>query len=144
MYLLDSNLLIALCDADHEHHDRAREWFRRNAAEGWATCPLTESALLRIMGHPGYPGGPGSPAPLRALLQQLRSHRSHAFLPDSITIADETLLPDLNGVGPKELTDLYLLALAVANNSRFATFDNRVDPEKVARGREHLVSIDTR
>ena len=60
MNLLDVNLLIALCDADHEHHLPATQWFRANRAEGWATCPLTENGLLRVMGHTAYPGDPGS------------------------------------------------------------------------------------
>lgn len=141
MYLLDTNLLIALCDADHEHHALARGWFGQHSEEGWATCPLTENALLRIMGHPDYPGGPGSPAAVRPLLQQLRQHKSHTFLADSISLADETLLPELAGTGPRALTDLYLLALAVAHNCRFATLDGRIDPQLVSGGPGCFVHI---
>ena len=62
MLLLDINVLIALCDADHVFREAAKRWFLGNAARGWATCPLTQNGLLRIMGQPGYPMGPGSPA----------------------------------------------------------------------------------
>ena len=59
--LLDVNLLVALCDADHVHHGPALTWFRRHAFSGWASCPLTENGMLRVMGSPAYPGGPGTP-----------------------------------------------------------------------------------
>jgi toxin-antitoxin system PIN domain toxin len=141
MHLLDVNLLIALCDADHVHHERARSWFRQSASAGWATCPLTENALLRIMGHPDYPGGPGSPAAVMPLLQQLRSHPGHVFLPDTISLADANLIPDPVGVSPKMLTDLYLLALAVANGCQLATLDKRIDPQLVIGGHTALVQL---
>ncbi len=141
MYLLDVNLLIALCDADHIHHGRARAWFRKTGHTGWATCPLTENALLRIMGHPDYPGGPGSPAAVLPLLQKSRSHPSHVFLPGSVSLADANIFPDLTGITPKMLTDLYLLALAVAHGGRLATLDKRMDPGLVSGGRSALVLI---
>lgn len=141
MHLLDVNLLIALCDADHVHHDRARKWFRTTGPGGWATCPLTENALLRIMGHPDYPGGPGSPAGVLPLLQQLRSHPSHLFLQDTISLADSSLVPNLSGVTPKMLTDLYLLALAVKHHVRLATLDRRIDPHLVNDGKAALLMV---
>ncbi len=73
MNLLDVNLLVALCDADHVHHRPTAQWFRSHRSDGWATCPLTENGLLRIVGHARYPGGPGSPEDVRPLLQRLRS-----------------------------------------------------------------------
>jgi len=141
MHLLDVNLLMGLCDADHVHHVRARSWFHKTGPSGWATCPLTENALLRIIGHPDYPGGPGSPAAVLPLLQHMRSQPSHIFLPDTITLADANLVPDLSGITPKMLTDLYLLALAVAHGGRLATLDKRIDPQKVTGGRNALVQV---
>ena len=141
MHLLDVNLLIAMSDADHVHHGRAKVWFRGAHSAGWATCPLTENALLRIVGHPDYPGGPGSPAAVLPLLQQLRAHPSHIFLQDTISIADTELVPDLSGVSPKALTDLYLLALAVRHEGRLATLDQRIDPGVVTGGKQALVNV---
>ena len=141
MYLLDTNMLIALCDADHEHHERVRAWFGKASSHGWATCPLTENGLLRIMGHPAYPGGPGSPAGIRPLLQKLRTHRFHHFLPDAVTLADGYLIADLDDVGPKGLTDVYLLALAVHNKATFATLDQKIDPRKVAGGPAAFINL---
>lgn len=134
MYLLDTNLLIALCDADHEHHALSRKWFRAEAQQGWATCPLTENGLLRIMGHACYPGGPGSPYAVRPLLQQLRSHPGHYFFPDAISFSDDYLFANLEQLAPKELTDIYLLALAVHNKARLASLDKGIDPRRVVDG----------
>lgn len=60
MFLFDANFLIALGDADHVHHDEAQTFFTLKKQDGWATCPLTENAFLRILGHPNYPKGPSS------------------------------------------------------------------------------------
>ena len=141
MTLLDVNLLIALCDADHEHHLLATQWFRTNRLEGWATCPLTENALLRVMGHPAYPGGPGSPEGVRPLLQRLRSIPGHLFWEDRISLADPQRLPSLKGVTARQLTDIYLLALAVYHGGCMATLDVRLDPSQVPGGSQALVLV---
>ena len=143
MILLDANLLIALCDADHEHHLPASNWFRKNRLEGWATCPLTENALLRVMGHPAYPGGPGSPEGVRPLLQHLRSVPGHVFWEDSISLVDRQRLPSLSGVSSGQLTDTYLLALAVHHGGSMATLDARIDPSRFPGGTRALVLVST-
>ena len=53
--LLDVNVLIALLDAEHVHHDAAREWMRENIRHGWATCPITQNGCLRIHGATRLP-----------------------------------------------------------------------------------------
>lgn len=141
MNLLDVNLLVALCDADHVHHHAAARWFRVHRAEGWATCPLTENGLLRVMGHHRYPAGPGSPEAVRPILQRLRSVPGHVFWEDSISLADDRTIPSLAGVNSKQLTDLYLLTLSVAKGSDFATLDSRIDPSQVPGGGRSLVLI---
>lgn len=141
MTLLDVNLLIAICDADHVHHRQARQWFRAHAVSGWATCPLTENGMLRVMGSSSYPGGPGSPEGVRPLLQRLRSLPGHLFWEDSVSAADSRSLPSLHGVTAKQLTDAYLLALAVQRGGRLATLDSRMDPHRVPGGPQALVVI---
>lgn len=141
MTLLDVNLLIALCDADHVHHRPAAQWFRIHRSDGWATCPLTENGLLRIVGHTGYPGGPGSPEDVRPLLQRLRSIPGHVFWEDGISVADSQALPSLQGVTSRQLTDVYLLALAVYRGAALATLDTRLDPSSVPDGPQSLVLI---
>ena len=141
MTLLDVNLLVALCDADHVHHRQAGQWFRASLSSGWATCPLTQNGLLRVMGNPAYPGGPGSPEGVRPLLQRLCSLPGHQFWADSISAADSQVLPSLRGVTAKQLTDVYLLALAVHRGGRLATLDSRVDPSRVPGGQGALVVV---
>ena len=141
MQLLDVNVLIALCDADHEHREVARRWFRENASAGWATCPLTENAMLRIMGQPAYPAGLGTPEAVRPLLRHLCSLPGHQFWEDSISLANDRPVPSLAGVTSKKLTDLYLLALAVHRGGRFITLDTRIDPSQVPGGQPAFVLI---
>ena len=138
MILLDVNLLLALCDADHVHHALAKPWFRAHALAGWATCPLTENGMLRVMGNPAYPGGPGMPEPVRPLLQHLRTLPGHQFWAESISLADTGVVASLRGVTSRQLTDLYLLALAVHHGGRLATLDTHIDPSRVRGGAQAL------
>ena len=73
VFLLDVNVLIALIDSAHLDHDRAHEWFAAEGKHAWATCPMTENAVLRILGHTSYPNSPGPPAMTPTLRM---SHRS--------------------------------------------------------------------
>jgi len=140
--LLDANVLIALGDAGHVHEAAALRFFRDQAVpEGWATCPLTENAFLRILGQPGYPRSFGSSADARRVLQRLLAAPGHVFWPDSLSIADTRLFPSLPA--SKDLTDLYLLGLAVKNRGRFATFDRRLNPALIPGGTDAYLVIPT-
>lgn len=133
MYLLDANILIALGDADHTHHHRAMRFFGDHAvSSGWATCPLTENAFLRILGHASYEGGPGSPDLARRSLRSITGAPGHQFWPDSISLVDARIFPRLSTT--KQLTDLYLLALAIQRGGRLATLDSRIDPNLLSGG----------
>jgi uncharacterized protein len=39
-HLLDVNVLVALLDPAHLHHDAAHAWFEVKREGGWATCPF--------------------------------------------------------------------------------------------------------
>jgi toxin-antitoxin system PIN domain toxin len=123
--LLDVNVLIALLDSRHEFHDTAHAWFQRNQGQSWATCPITENGCLRIMSRPGYPTVGLSVERLRAILAEMVSAQGHLFWPDSISLLDPGRF-GLAGVGPKHLTDLYLLGLAVKFSGRLVTFDRAI------------------
>lgn len=141
MHLLDVSVLIALCDAAHEFHDEASAWFNAVRLDGWATCPLTENGLVRILGHPAYPGSPGPPARVRPLLQALTRTPGHVFWADEVSICDATVFPSLARTTAASLTDLYLLALALHQNARFATLDRRIDPAVIPGGASALVLV---
>ena len=139
--LFDLNLLIALIDEEHIHYTRAHEWWATNRAEGWASCPLTQNGFLRIVSQPNY----AKPIPLSAafdLLRRATAASEHVFWPDDISIFDPQHFDAARLLGPKQLTDVYLLALAVKHAGRLATFDHSI-PLAAARGAEakHLVVI---
>ncbi|MCX6875582.1 MAG: VapC toxin family PIN domain ribonuclease [Verrucomicrobia bacterium] len=131
--LLDASVLIALGDAGHEHENAALRFFENEAVPGgWATCPLTENAFLRILSQPRYPRNVGSPADARRILLRLLAAPGHQFWPDKLSLADTRCFPALST--SKHLTDLYLLGLAVKNGGRFATFDAGIDASLLPGG----------
>ncbi len=124
--LLDVNVLIALFDPAHVHHDRAHEWFGRNRKYGWATCPLTINGCIRVLSSPAYPTVETSPPEVIAHLRILCQDAHHEFWPDSVSLLEETLFRCSTLSGPRSLTDIYLLGLAVSRHGRLATFDEGI------------------
>jgi hypothetical protein len=139
--LLDVTLLIALLQEHHAHYDRAHQWWAVNRAEGWASCPLTQNGFLRIVPQLRFPEPAGTPDPF-ALLFDMIAATDHAFWPDDISLLDDKIIDRSRILGPKQLTDIYLLALAVEHGGRLVTFDRAVSVRAV-RGAEarHLVVI---
>ena len=132
--LLDVNVLIALIDPQHVHHQPAHAWFQAHGADGWASCPLTHSALLRILGNPRYPNSPGSPAVLMPLLQELLAHPAHVFWSDSLSWNEADLFLSDELLHHGQITDTYLLALAVHHEGVLISFDQRLRPRSVRGG----------
>ncbi len=140
--LLDVNVLIALIDPFHSHNDRAHDWFARNAASGWASCPLTENGAIRVFGHSRYPLGPGSPAAAAQLMAGLFAHEGRAFWPNEFSLLSDPNV-DCGRLGSaSQVTDTYLLALAVRRGGKLATFDRRLSGIAVTGGSEALSLID--
>ena len=139
--LLDVNVLIALVDGQHVHHDWAHRWFSRHAQAGWATCPLTQNALLRILGNPRYPNSPGSPAAVMPLLAGLLAHPDHVFWPDDLSWSGNTVIQGDQVLGHGQITDTYLLALAVHHQGRLISLDGRLSAAAVSGGRQALCLI---
>lgn len=141
VFLLDVNVLIALVDPAHVQHDQAHDWFARAGHKAFATCPLTENGLVRIVGHPKYPNSPGPPGAVLQSLVAIRGLAGHKFWPDTISIADEAFFaPDLLS-NHSRVTDSYLLALAHAHRGRLATMDRRLATEVVPEGKSALELI---
>ena len=138
VYLLDVNVLIALIDAEHLHHPSAASWFAALGRTAWATCPLTENGVARIMGSPRYRGSPGPPGEIVRVLDGLRRSGGHVFWPDVISIADVSHVDATRLAVPGQVTDTYLLALARHNGGKLATFDRRLVTGAVSGGRAHL------
>jgi uncharacterized protein len=137
-FLIDTNVLIALVDPAHVQHDRAHEWFADSGRHRWATCPVTQSGVLRIVGHPRYPNSPGSPAAVAELLAGLCELPGHEFWPDDISLVDAKRLDASRLLDSAQVTDSYLLALASEHGGQLATFDRRLVTAAVANGARSL------
>jgi uncharacterized protein len=84
--LLDVNVLIALFDPAHVHHEAAHAWLEVNRKYGWATCALTENAFVRVLSNPAYPGRGTTVGDAVLRLQVFCSEQEHEFWPDSISL----------------------------------------------------------
>ena len=121
-FLLDVNVLVALIDPVHVQHDAAHNWFARHGASAWATCPLTENGVVRIVSHPRYPGSPGPPAVIATLISRFCALPGHVFWPDDVSLLDPKRIDASRLLSHRQVTDSYLLALAHAHRGKLATF----------------------
>jgi toxin-antitoxin system PIN domain toxin len=139
--LFDVNMLVALSDPEHIHHSRAFAWWSEHQQLGWASCPLTQNGFVRVISSSGY----RRPRRLADALEQLGglvSRPTHIFWPDDVALADRAVFDHEGLLGPGQITDAYLLALAVKQGGRLVTFDRGISLRAV-RGAEakHLAVI---
>ena len=130
--LPDVNVLIALLDENHAHHLDASAWFGDHVEEGWASCPLTQNGCLRILSQPRYPHML-EVADAMSRLKAAVSTPYHLFIADDISLLDDDAVDPRHLLGHRQLTDTYLLALAVAHDARLVTLDKSV-PLATVRG----------
>jgi uncharacterized protein len=125
--LLDINVLIALLDATHTFHQRAHQWWGANIKSGWASCPVTENGVIRVMSNPGYSQTLRlTPSDLISRLKLFAGQTDHEFWPDDVSLKDGALFVAERMHSSRQLTDIYLLGLAVAHSGRLATFDQGI------------------
>jgi toxin-antitoxin system PIN domain toxin len=125
--LLDVNVLIALLWTRHEHHTAAQLWFARASKQGWATCSVTQLGFIRIVTNPAF-----SPEAIRAgqageVLRGNLEHPAHRTWVDrwGTGVLIGPFLPRI--VGHRQVTDAYLLGLALHHGGRLATFDHGIE-----------------
>jgi uncharacterized protein len=138
--LFDVNVLIAIVDEEHVHHRVAHEWWAANRSAGWATCPLTENGLARIMSQSGYKNPVTTTFAIDLLAEQM-AETDHAFWPDDISLCDGALFDPSCILGPNQITDAYLLALAVKHGGRLATLDRSVSLRAVRGAESRHVAV---
>jgi toxin-antitoxin system PIN domain toxin len=143
-FLLDVNVLIALIDPGHLHHDDAHDWFGSEGARNWATCPITENGVIRILGHPRYPNSPGSPAAVVEIVTKLRALPGHVFWPDDLSLVGSDVVDPSRILSAGQVTDTYLLALAKAHGGSLASFDRKLSTAAVRDGTAALHLIEAR
>ena len=139
--LLDVNVLIALLDADHASHAPATEWFAGRVRQGWASSPITQNGCARVMSNAAYP----SPVPAAAVVERLAEAAAsphHEFWPDDVSLLDDRVADATRMHGPRQITDIYLLALAVRHDGQFVTFDGSIPLDAVRNAqRTHLLVL---
>jgi toxin-antitoxin system PIN domain toxin len=123
--LFDVNVLVALFDEDHIHHARAQRWWSAHNKDGWATCPITQNGFIRVISQAAYPNSVSVTFAHDLLARQVAG-TDHVFWPDDVSLLDEQLFDRSRVLGHKQLTDVYLLGLAVKNGGRLVTFDHAV------------------
>jgi toxin-antitoxin system PIN domain toxin len=141
--LLDVNVLVALFDPDHVHHELAHDWFQDNRTSGWATCPLTENGLVRVLGNLARRG---EFIPIPELVDHLRTFCAsghHEFWPDAVSLRDERLFDLSLARGHRQLTDVYLLGLAAKRRGRLVTFDQSVPLRAVKSAKRDMLQVVT-
>ena len=138
--LLDVNVLIALLDAQHLHHEAAKRWLRDNIRHGWATCPITQNGCLRIMAQPSYPNHLPTPVVAERLREATETDH-HRFWPDEVSLLDTNVADWRRIIGPRQITDVYLLALAAHRQGRFVTFDARIPRSAVNRASDPSLCV---
>ncbi len=124
--LLDVNVLVALFDPDHIHHEAAHRWFSASREEGWATCPLTENGLVRILSNHAYTGSYESARSIVQRLEVFCESGGHVFWSDEVSLRDTRLFRREAPVTHRQVSDIYLLGLARKKNGCLATFDRTI------------------
>jgi uncharacterized protein len=138
-YLLDVNLLLALTDPMHVHHEPAHHWFAEKGRLAWATCAITENGFVRIASHPRYPNQPGDVPAVMAILSQLCRVPGHRFWAEDISLLH--ILKSDAIISHAHITDLYLLGLAVQKKGKLATLDHHIPAASISGGRGALELI---
>ena len=139
--LLDVNCLIALLDVDHVHHATMAQWFRSHSEKGWASCPITENGLVRVMSLPRYPSGRRSPAQIIERLQMLKTdyETTFQFWQDGISLTDESIFRAEFITGSLLVTDAYLLGLAARHGAKLVSFDRTLPWQAIRNGTARLI-----
>lgn len=140
-FLLDVNVVIALIDPAHVAHDDAHRWFVARE-KGFATCPITENGVIRIIGHPRYPNSPGTAA-VANIVAQFKQLADHEFWPDDLSLTGSAEVDAAKILTSDQVTDTYLLALAKTHGGQLATFDRKLSTAAVRRGADALHLIAT-
>ena len=143
-YLLDTNVLIALLWPSHARHELAVKWFARRRTKGWATCPLTEAGFVRIVSNPAFSRDAVTPREAAGVLTANTAAKDHTFWPGELPFAEAIVFAGARLVGHQQVTDAYLLGLALRQDGVLATLDERIaaltEPKSAARKAMEIVA----
>lgn len=140
--LLDINVVIALLDPEHSFHTKAHEFWKDLGLKKWASCPLVENGVIRVLTGANYPGRAAySNDNVLRLLRTLIHNSDHEFWADDISLLDQNHFDTKHMLGPKQLTDTYLLGLAASKGGRLVTFDRRLTSSAVLQASERSLLV---
>jgi toxin-antitoxin system PIN domain toxin len=140
--LLDLNVLIALTDETHQHHRIAKNWLHTSGRKGWGICPLTESGYLRVTTNPAIHSGGRTLKKCLEVLEALAIEPGYCYWPITSTWAELTTPFAARIFGHQQVTDAYLLGLAIKNNGVLVTFDRGLRYMAGAEFQRHLLVLE--
>lgn len=140
--LPDLNVLVALAWPSHIHHAAAHEWFAQQRNYGWATCPITQSGLVRLSSNSRITSDAVSPEVALKLLKKLTELPDHQFWPDAVALGDAVIFQKGCLLGHRQITDAYLFSLAIHNNARLITFDKGIKSLDLEAARAHVLLLE--
>jgi toxin-antitoxin system PIN domain toxin len=124
--LLDVNVLVALAWPNHVHHETALAWFQASQHFGWATCPITQSGFVRVSSNERVLVNAKSPREAMEYLRHITALPHHRFWIDDVSLVETPYVAKERLVGHRQVTDAHLLALALRQGGRLATFDRSI------------------
>ena len=139
--LPDVNILLALLDPAHIHHPVATKWFQ--GVDSWATCSLTENGCIRVLSSPAYSGVDFNCEDVIELLTTLCSNHStsHHYWVDSPSLRDHNLINPARVKGPKQISDISLLALCQQEGGTLVTMDRSIQLSAIVSPHPLLLKI---
>jgi len=139
--LADVNVLLALLWPRHESHAAAHAWFLKSGHRAWATNPLTQLGVLRLLTNPAVTQGTVSALSALQVLSEMTSHVGHEFWPlDREPAAGLKLLAG-RVRGHRQWTDALLLGQSADRDGVLVTFDSGVKELAGADFGDHLLLL---
>lgn len=146
IWLFNVNVLIAIADPEHVFHHAIHRWLTETPDKTWASCSITENGMVRVLTQAAYRSGARSATEAVATLRQMKEATPwrHVFWAEELSMTDSQAIYAERIAGAKQVTDVYLAALALRNAGRLVTFDSRVPWQAVASGTARLIEIPVR
>jgi uncharacterized protein len=124
--LLDVNVLVALGWASHPFHTLATERMERQHGP-WFTCAVTQLGFIRLSANPAVVKVVVSASQAARLLAGITRDSYHQFASELVPVeASGTMAAFDRTLGPQQVTDAYLLALAARQGASLLTLDGRM------------------
>jgi toxin-antitoxin system PIN domain toxin len=140
--LLDLNVLIALTDPEHKHHQKARNWLTSSGRGRLGICPLTEAGFLRVTTNPAFRTSPRTLEQAIAILQVLKGRDDYWYCAIDKSWVALTARFASRIRGHQQVTDAYLLGLAIKESCALVTFDQGIQYMAGAEFRQNVLLIE--